>query len=104
MPDETPPPTVLLKLSIRSSKSKFIANSCRYSTYDLQCTDMLVVKIMAPLDILTVIKIKKNLIFKIIKRFFMLTVLFFIDFTFMGSFNSLTFLYLDKSGILLDLM
>ena len=65
-----PPPTVLLKLSICSSKIKLIANSCRYSKFDLQCTDILVVKITAPFDILGVITMKKNVIFKIIKRFF----------------------------------
>ena len=83
MPDEIPPPAVLLKLSICSSKINFIANSCRYSKYDLQCTDILVVKITAPVDILAVITMKKNLIFKIIQRFFIFTVSFFIHFNFM---------------------
>ena len=83
MPDEIPPPVVLLKLSICSSNINFIANSCRYSKYDLQCTDILVVKITAPLDILALITMKKNLIFKISKRFFVFTVSFFIHFNFM---------------------
>ena len=83
MPYEIPPPNVLLKLSICSSKIKFIENSCRYSKYDLQCTDILLVKITAPLHILVVITMKKNLIFKIIKRFFIFTVSFFIYFDFM---------------------
>ena len=69
MPYEIPPPTVLLKLSICSSKIKFIENSCRYSKYDLQCTDILVVKITAPSDIFAVMTMKKNVIFKIIKPF-----------------------------------
>ena len=80
-----PPPTVLLKLSICSSKIKLIANSCRYSKYDLQCTDILVVKITAPSDILEVMTMKKNVIFKIIKPFLMFTVSLFVHVAFMGS-------------------
>ena len=104
MPDKIPPPAVLLKLSICSSKIKFIANSCRYSKYDLQCTDILVVKITAPSDMLAVMTMKKNVIFKIIKPFLMFTVSLFIHVAFMGSFKSLKSVYLDKSGILLDLL
>ena len=104
MPDDIPPLTVLLKLSICSCKIKFITNRRRYSKYDLQCTDILVVKITAPSDILAVMTMKKNIIFKIIKPFFMFTVSLFIHVTFMGSFKSLEFVYLDKSGILLDLL
>ena len=92
-----PPPTVLLKLSICSTKIKLIANSYRYSKYDLQCTDILVLKITEPFDILEVITMKKNVIFKIIKRFFIFTVSLLTSIS--CSFKSLKFLYLDKSGI-----
>ena len=104
MPDEIPPHTVLLKLSIFSCKIKFIANRCRYSKYDFQNIDILIVKITTPSENLAVISVKINFIFKIIKFFLMFTVSLFIHVTFMGSFKSLKFVCLDKSGMLLDLL
>ena len=78
MPDEIPPHAVLLKLNICSCKIKLIANRCRYSKCDLQNIDILIVKITAPSEILAVMSVKNNFIFKIIKRFFMFTVSLFI--------------------------
>ena len=104
MPDEIPPHTVLLKLSISSCKIKFIANRCRYSKYDLQNIDILIVKITAPSEILAVMSVKNNFIYKIIKCFFMFTVSLFIHVPFTDSFKSLKFVCLDKSGMLLDLL
>ena len=104
MPDEIPTQAVLLKLNICSCKIKLIANRCRYSKCDLQNIDILIVKITAPSEILAVMSVKNNFIFKIIKRFFMFSVSLFIHVTFMGSFKSLKFACLDKSGMLLDLL
>ena len=78
MPDEIPPHAVLLKLNICSCKIKLIANRCRYSKCNLQNIDILIVKITAPSEILAVMSVKNNFIFKIIKRFFMFTVSLFI--------------------------
>ena len=98
MPGEISAPTVLSKLSICSCKIKFIANRSKYSEYDFQCTDILVVKTTALSNILAVMTGKKYIICKIIKRFFMFTVSFFIHFTFMGLFKSLKFVYLINLG------